>query len=442
MENFDGGSKKKGRAEKKQKVRVEEKENVPDQSSEFQNTKDTSSSATAGPDKKADALGKPWETTVENQDDVHEMNDLMGSFQCNPCSPDSNLKELPLSTVLARTPGMMKSATRETILPWNRMPKRMGVKVVVKTCEGKLKEAPTLIQALAALKDLRDILNPPQKTGAGHKDPGFDLFVQQKVKGMMSLLNFYMMWHSYTYGKWGASALQVSVSMGRGRHCACELTKLDLANDINLYLQEIGKDITAIKLVHFLACPEGQYADGHECEDVVWYRDHKFLPNWKALESRMENWTSDNEKEHGPRPNGKIVIPWHHNEAIFYANDWTRQGWYHKDGPAKPYTKGEGASLMPGKNRDGYMTAEDISTQAEVAMGILTEFYPEYEHIFIYDNAPTHLKCPEGSLSARWMPKNIPKDGRNWGIEVTKHDNNGKAVYLPDGSTVKQKIKM
>jgi hypothetical protein len=28
MENFDGGLKKKGRAEKKQKVRVEEKENV------------------------------------------------------------------------------------------------------------------------------------------------------------------------------------------------------------------------------------------------------------------------------------------------------------------------------------------------------------------------------------------------------------------------------
>jgi hypothetical protein len=73
---------------------------VPDQLSEFQNTKDTSSSATAGPDKKADALGKPWETTVKNQDDVHEMDDLMGSFQCNPCSPDSNLKEPPLSTVL------------------------------------------------------------------------------------------------------------------------------------------------------------------------------------------------------------------------------------------------------------------------------------------------------------------------------------------------------
>ena len=41
------------------------------------------------------------------------------------------------------------------------------------------------------------------------------------------------------------------------------------------------------------------------------------------------------------------------------------------------------------------MTAEDISAQAEIAMDILMEFYPKYEHVFIYDNAPTHLKCPE-----------------------------------------------
>ena len=34
------------------------------------------------------------------------------------------------------------------------------------------------------------------------------------------------------------------------------LVDQDLTNDINLYLQEIGKDITAMKLVHFLACPK------------------------------------------------------------------------------------------------------------------------------------------------------------------------------------------
>lgn len=90
--------------------------------------------------------------------------------------------------------------------------------------------------------------------------------------------------------------------------------------------------------------------------------------------------------------------------------------------PAKPYTKGEGALLMiadfvsadfswlqspdgtrnvrrlikPGKNRDGYFTSKDITEQAHATMDILTEFYPDYEHRFFYDNA---LKWPEGSVT-------------------------------------------
>jgi hypothetical protein len=99
--------------------------------------------------------------------------------------------------------------------------------------------------------------------------------------------------------------------------------------------------------------------------------------------------------------------------------------WYHKDSPAKPYLKGDGSSFIvadyvsadfgwlqapddrsahcvmrPGKNKDGYFTSEDIVAQAEEAMDILTTYYPEYEHVFIYDNALTHLKCAKGSLSA------------------------------------------
>jgi len=50
-------------------------------------------------------------------------------------------------------------------------------------------------------------------------------------------------------------------------------------------------------------------------------------------------------------------------------------------------------------------TSDDIIEQAHMAMDILTEFYPEYEHKFIYDNAPSHLKRPEGSVTARRMPK-------------------------------------
>ncbi|THU75606.1 hypothetical protein K435DRAFT_585665, partial [Dendrothele bispora CBS 962.96] len=40
------------------------------------------------------------------------------------------------------------------------------------------------------------------------------------------------------------------------------------------------------------------------------------------------------------------VILWFHDESIFYAHDRRRNNWYHKDGPCKPYKKGDGHSLM------------------------------------------------------------------------------------------------
>ena len=63
----------------------------------------------------------------------------------------------------------------------------------------------------------------------------------------------------------------------------------------------------------------------------------------------MENWTKENEKELSPQPDGKIAIPWFNNKAIFYANAHKLCGWCHKNAPAKPYTKGEGLSLIIGE---------------------------------------------------------------------------------------------
>ena len=150
--------------------------------------------------------------------------------------------------------------------------------------------------------------------------------------------------------------------------------------------------------------------------------------------------------EFGPfQVGGAQIILWFHDESIFYANDRQRKTWYHKDAPAKPYTKGEGASLMiadfvsaefswlqskdgtqnacvimkPRKNRDGYFTSDEIVDQANKAMDICNQEYPEYTHVFIYDNASSHLKHAEGSLSARKLPKFTPKEG-NWLIKVTE----------------------
>ena len=102
------------------------------------------------------------------------------------------------------------------------------------------------------------------------------------------------------------------------------------------------------------------------------------------------------------------------------------------------------------------MTSIEICAQATTAMDILNEHYPAEDHVFIYDNATTHLKRADDALSACHMPKNSPKhrsgwDGVNWGeprkpfnwgIETNVLDTVGKPVYGSNGEIMKKKVPM
>jgi hypothetical protein len=91
--------------------------------------------------------------------------------------------------------------------------------------------------------------------------------------------------------------------------------------------------------------PKGQYKDGHKREDVVKYRQNVFLPAMEKLLDRMTKWRADGSAE--PDDIGRLrVIFWNHNESTFFANDRRTLRWVHESEGAKPYTKGEGASLM------------------------------------------------------------------------------------------------
>jgi len=72
----------------------------------------------------------------------------------------------------------------------------------------------------------------------------------------------------------------------------------------------------------------------------------------------------------------------------------------------------------------------------EKAMEILQKHYPDEDHVFIFDNATTHLKRPEGALSALKMTKG---PSANFTVEVNDLDNNGKLQYAPNGKTLKKK---
>ncbi|KAI6116853.1 hypothetical protein EV401DRAFT_2058017 [Pisolithus croceorrhizus] len=248
----------------------------------------------------------------------------------------------------------------------------------------------------------------------------------------------------------------------------------ELAADIKLYLQSLGKYICVMDIVKYLEDPivqkqhslnrtislstaqwwlhklgyrwkkekQGQYSDGHEHDDVVHYHQNIFLPEW----------IDDPNQEYSPpttSPSSHHVVVWFHDESTFYANDRHKVRWEHISEDALPQPKGEGASIMvshfispdygflhspdgkesacvlfrAGKSHNGYYSSNDILKQAAQAMDILVKYFPEEDHIFIFDNATTHLKCADDALSACHMPKNPSK---SWGPEAMP-------LYFPVG---------
>ncbi|KAJ7142720.1 hypothetical protein C8R44DRAFT_603559, partial [Mycena epipterygia] len=282
------------------------------------------------------------------------------------------------------------------------------------TRPGTRRQAPNLGEAKAALECVQRFLRGELwgtdifgLDGVGYKDPDVSAFSRNRLMGIRAMLNFYVTpLEGGTYCQWGASARLAAHSLGRGKHCARVLATLsrqfiltrevldvnpygdwndsmladeDLANDIRLHLQSLGKEITADKLADYLndpvvhaehsidkpvslttarryldelgyrfKCPKkGQYVDGHEHPDVVYYRDNVYLPRYFKLQERVAVFDKDgNPINNTFSETGWRVIIWYRNESIFYAHDRRHKTWYPKDSPAKPYQKGEGYSFM------------------------------------------------------------------------------------------------
>ena len=68
--------------------------------------------------------------------------------------------------------------------------------------------------------------------------------------------------------------------------------------------------------------PSGQYVDGHERADVVFYCQTAFLLAWAELDKQTRLWTSDNQEIiHKALTNGRTIVIWFHDESTSYAND-------------------------------------------------------------------------------------------------------------------------
>ena len=96
--------------------------------------------------------------------------------------------------------------------------------------------------------------------------------------------------------------------------------------------------------------------------------------------------------------------------------------------------------LKARKSREGYYTNDDIISQFNKAVDIAQKYFSSDDHAFLYDNATTHTKCPDGSLSARNMPKCTSKPDKNWLVEINEKKPDGKLVYTSDGKIQKKRV--
>jgi hypothetical protein len=77
----------------------------------------------------------------------------------------------------------------------------------------------------------------------------------------------------------------------------------------------------------------------------------------------------------------------------------------------------------------GHFTNEDTLKQTAMAMEILKKHYLDEDHVFVFDNATTHIKCADGALSARQMSKGISKPETDFGVKISVIRDDGKPVY-------------
>ncbi|KAK1226150.1 hypothetical protein PQX77_010883 [Marasmius sp. AFHP31] len=90
-----------------------------------------------------------------------------------------------------------------------------------------------------------------------------------------------------------------------------------------------------------------------------------------------------------------------------------------------------------GANKDGYY--KNILQQVEHAMDILSKYYPDEDHVLIYNNTTTHRKCADDALSATRMTKG---PSENFHIDSLVYDADGNKLYDQHKQPLKQRIRM
>ncbi|KAG0692672.1 hypothetical protein DFH29DRAFT_882164 [Suillus ampliporus] len=352
---------------------------------------------------------------------------------------------------------------------------------------GDFRMSPTVGAATLALTDLKKLLYPHRNfKGHGHKPPSLGSLLQKRLMWMEFFLRAFV-----TGALWSAAALQTAQFVGKGTYVSRKVREWsksyildrenlpfakyggkwtrswiddeDLKEELLVHLQSLGKYISATAVIDYLARPDVQRRF-KLTKTVSLATAQRWMENsWYELDLKTRKWSSvDVTQPEEGQEIGRQTVVWFHDESTFYANDRRKKCWVHTEEKATPQPKGKGSSLMvadfvsadygwlrshdgkesarvlfrAGKGRDGYFTNDEILRHAKKAMVILEKDYPEDDHVFVFDNATTHLKRADDALSARKMPKSC----KDWGVNAPVRDAEGKQVHGADGKISMQKV--
>jgi hypothetical protein len=182
------------------------------------------------------------------------------------------------------------------------------------------------------------------------------------------------------------------------------------------------------------------YMDGHECADVVEYRQQVFLPAMAKFERWMAHYKGPELKHVAPNlaPGECKIIPNFHDESTFHANEESRSAWLRKD--EQPLRKkGHGRLIYvsafinpengclihldqsghvlrdstkiiyPGSQGDAWWDTDQLLVQMGEAVEVFELAHPGKQALFIFDQSSAHASLPPDALKAFEMNK---LDGR------------------------------
>ncbi|OAX31798.1 hypothetical protein K503DRAFT_787611 [Rhizopogon vinicolor AM-OR11-026] len=363
----------------------------------------------------------------------------------------------------------------------------------------RLQISPTILEARAALTDLRKLLHPPRKDGTGYKQPTFDPILKGRLESMEKFLWKYADvnadgtshaknsaggqwtqaadetarflhgkdWLSRNLRTWSKAYINDRTNLpmhAYGIHNTSCINDEVLATDIKLHLQSIRKYVRAHDIVDYLKRPEVRGCHGLKktvsLATAQWWM-LKLDYRWR--EEKKGQYVDGHERDDVVTYHQNVFLPlwksfayrlrnWReddmmfHDESTFYAHDRCDVRWVHLTEGAIPKLKGEGASLMVANfiSADyGWLQSEDVKESA----CILFRAAKGWDGYFTTENILAHA-----TLAMDILDKHFPQDDHilvfdnatthTWGPTVIVKDACGNVMHDPGGKPIKEKICM